>query len=112
MIPHGADQEIGPEELAARLAAGEQPALLDTRSVREFQNARIPGAVLIPYAELADRLTEIPGARDEELIVYCAHGIRAAVAEDFLRSLGWTRLVHLQGDMTAWRTLGLPIERG
>lgn len=112
MIPHGADLQIGPEELAARLESGEQPALLDTRSAREFQNARIPGAVLIPYAELADRLEDIPGRRDGELIVYCAHGIRAAVAEDLLRTLGWTHLVHLQGDITAWRTLGLPIERG
>ena len=111
-MARGADLQIGPEELAARLEAGEQLSLLDTRSAREFQNARIPGAVLIPYAELPDRLAEIPGERDEELIVYCAHGIRAAVAEDFLRSLGWTRLVHLQGDMTAWRMLGLPIERG
>lgn len=112
MITHGADAQIGPKELAARLEAGEGPALLDTRSLREFQNARIPGAVLIPNSELAERLADLPAGQDEELIVYCAHGIRAAVAEDFLRAAGWTRLVHLQGDMTVWRALGLPIERG
>ena len=109
---HGADATIRPEDLAARLAAGATPKLLDTRSEREFHRSRVPGAVLIPHRELPDRLAEVPAAKDEELIVYCEAGVRAAVAEEFLREMGWTRLVHLHGDMAVWRALRLPVEEG
>lgn len=108
----GAEEVIAPEELAARLQAGERPALLDTRSPREFRVARLPGAVLIPWDELRARLDQVPAAREEELIVYCEHGIRAAVAEELLMLAGWKRVVHLHGDMAVWRALGLPVEQG
>ena len=109
---HGADETIRPEQLADRLEAGERPKLLDTRSEREFHRSRVPGAVLIPHKELPDRLDEVPAAKDEELIVYCEAGVRAAVAEEFLREQGWTKLVHLHGDMATWRALRLPVEEG
>ena len=45
------------------------------------------------------------------MIVYCERGIRAGIAADVLKEAGFSRIEHLEGDMSGWRERGLPIER-
>ena len=49
-----------------------QPAVVfvDARSLAEFQNAHIKGAVNLPLAEANARLNELP--KDKDLLIYCA----------------------------------------
>jgi sulfur-carrier protein adenylyltransferase/sulfurtransferase len=75
------------------------PLLLDVREPMEFQLARLPGAQLIPLADLPDRLGEIDGTR--EIVAYCHHGIRSSRAVGFLRAAGF-RARNLKGGLTAW----------
>src|SRR4029079_4934798 len=42
-------EQIDPDDLAARLDAGEEITVLDVRNAREFEGGRIPGSVHIPY---------------------------------------------------------------
>lgn len=99
------------EALAARLAAGDAPLILDVRTAAEFEAGRVPGSINIPHTELAARLDELgPGARDREVVVYCESGRRAEVAEAVLRDAGYARTVHLEGDMAAWRRDQRPCE--
>ena len=99
------------DELAARLGAGDAPLILDVRTPEEYEAGRVPGAINIPHTELAARLDELgPGARDHEVMVYCESGGRAAVAEALLRDAGYGRIVHLEGDMSAWRREQRPCE--
>lgn len=52
---------------AARAWLEEQPpgsyTLLDVRQPEEYEQGHLPGAVLIPVAELADRLGELDPAK-------------------------------------------------
>jgi rhodanese-related sulfurtransferase len=99
------------DELEARLARGDAPAILDVRTRKEFAEGHIPGAINIPHTELSERIGELGSdARDQELVVYCRSGRRAAVAEEVLRDAGFSGLRHLEGDMNAWRKEQRPCE--
>jgi rhodanese-related sulfurtransferase len=84
--------------------------LLDVRSPSEFESGHIAGARNIPVNELETRLAELDNVRDQEVIVFCEMGGRAVMAEGLLQGAGFARLGHLEGDMSAWRAAGHPLE--
>lgn len=80
--------------------------LLDVRTPEEYAQGHVPGAVNIPYDEVADRLDELEGGKERAIVVYCESGKRAGRAESTLAAQGYTNLHHLEGDMKAWRAAG------
>ena len=92
--------EISPQQLKARIDAGENLFVLDVRNPNEFQICRIPGTTLVPLPALPSRLEEVP--KDREVIVHCKSGKRSAQAIEFLKSQGYTKLVNLTGGILAW----------
>lgn len=103
-------QAVTPTDLA-RLLAGDTtrgihetpPILLDVRGRAEASFASIPGSVLIPLTELADRLDELDPA--VPVVVYCHHGIRSARALPVLAAAGFTRVKYLDGGIDAYAAL-------
>ena len=98
--------EIDVSELAARKA--EDTPLIDVRRPDEFDEARVPGARLIPLGELVERIEEVP--TDGTVYVICATGARSAKAAAHFRSLG-IDAVNVAGGTRAWIDAGLPIEQ-
>ena len=94
------DDEITPAALAARLAGGATPALLDVREPHEWAIARLPEARLVPL----DTLPDVMGTLDpnEELVVYCHHGMRSAAAVAWLREQGFGKARNLTGGIDRW----------
>jgi rhodanese-related sulfurtransferase len=82
--------------------------LLDVRKPEEFSAGHIPGAVNIPYDQVAARLGEIP--KGDEVVLYCHSGRRAGLAAEVLAANGYTKLAHLEGDMQGWQSAGRPVE--
>lgn len=81
----------------AMMEDGEPFVLLDVRTEEEFDWARIPGAILIPYDELRERaLSELPdkGAR---IILYCQTGRRTRIASEVLLELGYDHIYDMGG---------------
>lgn len=97
-------------ELVQRIKDGSAPFILDVRSEREFASSHIPGAVNIPHVDIKDRLSEILAFKEKEVVVHCESGVRAGIAEAVLHGAGFKRVVHLEGDMRAWRRNGHPTE--
>ena len=91
--------EITPEDLRARLAAPDPPALLDVREPWEHELAALPGARLIPLDQIEWRIDEV--RPDQAVVVYCHHGIRSAAAVHWLRTQG-VPAVNLAGGIDAW----------
>jgi rhodanese-related sulfurtransferase len=83
--------------------------VLDVRSPEEFKEGHVPGAVNIPYDQMASRLAEVP--KDKDVVLYCRSGRRAGIAAEVLGNNGYTRLSHLEGDMPAWIEKGRPVEK-
>jgi len=106
-----ADGELAPLSQDAYLAlakSGEQAFVLDVRAPEEFVTGHVPGAVNIPYDQVAARLAEVP--KDKDVVLYCRSGRRAGMAAEVLAANGYTRLKHLEGDMAAWIEKGRPVE--
>jgi len=82
--------------------------LLDVRSPEEFKAGHVPGAVNVPYDQIASRLADVP--KDKDVVLYCRSGRRAGIAAEVLQANGYTRLSHLEGDMNAWVEKGRPVE--
>ena len=92
--------ELTVRELKARIDRAELPQIIDVREPQEHAICRIPGAQLIPLAQLPHRLEEI--ARDREVVVHCKVGGRSARAVAFLRTQGYTNARNLTGGILAW----------
>jgi len=102
---------ISGEALAGQLAAGDAPVVLDVRTPEEFAAGHVPGAVNIPYEQLAGRLDELPAGAEDEVVVHCQRGGRAAKAEAVLHDAGYRNVRDLEGHWQAWEAAGLPVER-
>jgi sulfur-carrier protein adenylyltransferase/sulfurtransferase len=94
------DWEITAVDLKKKLDAGDTPFILDVREPNEYQINRIPGSVLIPLGELPRRYQELP--KDREIVTQCKVGARSAKAQDFLKSVGFTRVKNLRGGIVEW----------
>lgn len=82
--------------------------ILDVRTPEEFAAGHIAGAVNIPYTHLPARLSELTDAGDKDIVLYCATGVRAERAAERMREQGYSRLLHLDGDMKAWEEKNRP----
>jgi phage shock protein E len=100
---------ISQEALLERQQKGEAATyVLDVRSPEEYASGHVPGAVNIPYNQIASRMAEVP--KDKDVVLYCRTGRRAGIAADVLAGQGYTRLQHLEGDIVAWVAKGRPVE--
>jgi rhodanese-related sulfurtransferase len=70
----------------------------------------IPGTdLLIPFNAIDDRKTELPNDKDTKIVVYCMTGLMNHIAAEKLVQMGYTRVMHFQGGMRAWRVTGRPL---
>lgn len=79
--------------------------LLDVREPNEWNMAHIPGAVLVPLAEVEDKV-EAAVPRDSKVIVYCASGNRSAVAADTMQQMGYPDVASMAGGIRGWADAG------
>lgn len=82
--------------------------VLDVREPSEYEAGHLPGAVSIPQADLATRLSEIP--RKRELLVACASGGRSLRSAQYLQAIGYARATNLEGGTGGWIAAGHPVE--
>jgi rhodanese-related sulfurtransferase len=94
--------QLSAPELAARLQSANAPKLLDVREPGEHEFAALPDSKLIPLRQLPERAGELAEWKDQEVVVYCHHGIRSLHAIGYLQSAGFTKLLNLSGGIDAW----------
>jgi len=92
--------ELTALELKQRLDRGDKLRIIDVREPNEYQINRIPGSELIPLGDIPKRYAELDP--NEEIVVQCKMGGRSAKAADFLRSVGFKRVLNLKGGILDW----------
>lgn len=98
------------QDLYALLQAGAQGVtVLDARTPEEFAEARVPGAVNIPFDQLPARAAELDASRPVH--VYCRMGGRAQKAALALIGAGFEVTCVVGGGMDLWRASGFPVDR-
>jgi glyoxylase-like metal-dependent hydrolase (beta-lactamase superfamily II)/rhodanese-related sulfurtransferase len=99
-------REVTLDDLRTRPA---DATIVDVREPEEFADGHVPGAVNVPQADLATRLSEIP--RDRPLFVICQGGFRSLRAAQFLCQCGIGDVVSVKGGTAAWRASGGELTR-
>lgn len=100
------------QTLQERLAADTAPRVLDVRTPAEFETAHIPGAYNVPLDTLREHRAELRRHLDDDVVLVCRSGARAAQAEEALAGVGLPGLRVLDGGMVAWESAGAPVNRG
>jgi rhodanese-related sulfurtransferase len=108
--------EITPAELKAKLDSKEDLVLVDVREHSEFEHGHIGGAHLVPRGIIeAAADTSYPkhypplsGARDQQIVIYCATSGRSAMAAAVLQMMGFKKVLNLAGGYARWESEGMP----
>jgi len=96
--------EISPVELKRKMDLGETFVLVDVREPWEAEVASLPGSRLIPHNELRYRAQEELDPQ-EEIVLYCHHGIRSLESAMVLWELGYESVKSLAGGIHRWSML-------
>jgi rhodanese-related sulfurtransferase len=103
-------EQVTAEELRRRLDA-DDVILLDVRPAEEYAAGHLPGARSLPWDEIEERLTELPG--DTSVVAYCRgpYCVYADTALGVLAGRGWN-VARLEEGVAEWQQAGYPIEKG
>jgi molybdopterin/thiamine biosynthesis adenylyltransferase/rhodanese-related sulfurtransferase len=103
--------EVTVEEVAERRQRGEDVILLDVREKDEVRTGYINGAISVPRGFLEMQVTgQIPD-RDQDVVVYCAGGVRSLLAGRVMREMGYQNVSSMAGGITQWKDAGHSIVR-
>ena len=102
----GGESSISVQQVLEKPKEDSSLLLLDVRTGPEFTGAlgHLPGAILIPLAELGERKNELEKYRENQIIVVCRSGNRSGQATKILRAEGFNAL-NMTGGMLAWNKM-------
>jgi len=82
--------------------------ILDVRTVEEYANGYIKGAVNTPHTDAEKVLAAVN--KDDTIVMYCRSGRRANMVAEMLKEKGFNNLYTLEGDIKSWIENGKPLE--
>ena len=104
---------IGAEDLKAKLDAGEDLVILDSRPFEEYRVMSIPGGIDTPGAELVYRVRDLAPDPQTLVVVNCAGRTRSIIGAQSLINAGLPNpVVALRNGTMGWHLAGLALERG
>jgi len=110
---HENTPRIAAAELKAKLEAGENVVVLDSRPMNEYRVMNIPGALDCPGAELAYRVHQVAPDPDTLVVVNCAGRTRSIIGAQSLINAGVrNKVLALKNGTMGWHLAGLELERG
>ena len=89
--------QIGGAEAKALMDSESGYVIIDARTQEEYDQGHIPGAILIPEYEIADRAEKELPDKDQLILVYCRSGRRSKIAAEELVKLGYTNVKEFGG---------------
>ena len=101
--------EISVSELKQLSTDPALPELIDIREQSEYVQGSIAGAQWISRGFLELKIEAAVPNRDAQVVLYCAGGIRSALAARSLAELGYTNVKSLAGGFGAWKRAWIPI---
>jgi hydroxyacylglutathione hydrolase len=106
-LPLATTEQIGVEELDARIREAHAGRVVDVRRPGEWQAGHIAKAVHIPLNTLKEHAAELP--KDQPVAVICAGGYRSSIATSVLEQQGFTKITNVVGGMAAWKNANLEV---
>ena len=95
-------EQISGAEAKALMDSESGYIIIDARTQEEYDQGHIPGAILIPEYEIADRAEKELHDKNQLILVYCRSGRRSKIAAEELVKLGYTNVKEF-GDIIDWK---------
>ena len=102
--------EISPEEVQAALHSQSPLVLVDIRERDEIENGFVPTAHLLGRGHLEAKIAGVAPEPDAPIVVYCAGGVRSAMAAKSLQDMGYTHVRSMAGGFTRWARNGFAVK--
>ena len=90
-------EQISGAEAKALMDSESGYIIIDARTQEEYDQGHIPGAILIPEYEIADRAEKELLDKDQLILVYCRSGRRSKIAAEELVKLRYTNVKEFGG---------------
>ncbi|KAI8817773.1 Rhodanese-like domain-containing protein [Fimicolochytrium jonesii] len=110
-------KEITPQQLNAKLASAPQQDgnahtafhVLDVREPQEWNKDCLPYALYTGRGCLERDIEGIVPDPYDNIVVYCAGGVRSILAADALQKMGYKNVASLSGGISQWKQDGYPL---
>jgi rhodanese-related sulfurtransferase len=104
--------QIAPHALQARIDAGDDMVIVDSRTVEEYTRGCIPGAISVPGGELVLRLPELVHSPTTTIVVHCGGRTRSYIGAESVRRMRLPNpVIALENGTMGWELAGLTLER-
>ncbi len=103
-------REIDIAQYKKMLEAGDRHVLVDVREDSEWNAGHASGAEHIGKGVIERDIEAKVPDKNTTLVLYCGGGYRSALAGDALRTMGYGKVISLDGGWRAWQQAGLPVE--
>lgn len=104
---------LSAEDLATRLARGDDLIVVDGRPIDEYRKMNIPGSRCCPNGELPFRLPPLVPGPATTVVINCAGRTRSILGTEILRSIGFPNpVLALENGTMGWQLAGLELEHG
>ncbi|MBL4884052.1 MAG: rhodanese-like domain-containing protein [Planctomycetaceae bacterium] len=94
--------EVDLQTVKQKLDQNEDFVLLDCREQDEFDLVHIHQAQLLPMSLIEQKVSELDGQQDKEIIVYCHHGSRSLMVTKWLLGNGFNQVKSMAGGIDLW----------
>ncbi len=98
--------EITAQQLQQRRDQGEELTVIDIREREEWVQGHIPRSTFIPRGHLELQVEQHQSDRERPIVLYCAGGVRSALAARNLKDMGYETPISLIGGFNGWKNAG------
>jgi rhodanese-related sulfurtransferase len=90
-------EQITPAEAKEIMDTEQNYIILDVRTIEEFNESYIDGAILIPDYEINEKAEDTLTDKNQLILVYCRSGRRSKLASAQLAKMGYTNVKEFGG---------------
>ena len=101
-------KEVSVHEVRDKLNPVNGFTLLDVREQDEWEQGHLDRAVFLPRGFLEVKVEKTLTNKKQPIVVYCAGGVRSALAAKTLQDLGYSDVCSMRGGFNEWKNNGLP----
>src|SRR2546430_6699694 len=101
-------KEVSVQEVRDKLNPDNGFTLLDVREGDEWEQGHLDKAIFLPRGFLEVKADKTLTEKNQPVVVYCAGGVRSALAAKTLQDLGYSNVYSMRGGFNEWKNNGFP----
>src|SRR5262252_9603961 len=99
-------KEVSVQEVQEKLNPANGFTLLDVREGDEWEQGHLNQAIFLPRGFLEVKADKTLTDKNQPVVVYCAGGVRSALAAKTLQDLGYKDVYSMRGGFNEWKNAG------